>query len=67
MGGGFSITFTPSSSGSYQVATGDISQVENSELSPVYGDIQSPAASAASTINVQSSVSIATSNPSAIR
>jgi ABC-type tungstate transport system permease subunit len=42
--GSFSITFTPKSSGSYQVSTGQISQVENSSLSPVFGDILSPAA-----------------------
>ncbi len=57
-GGGFSITFTPGSSGSYQVSTGQISQVEISKLSPVYGDILSPAASAAVRIDVRGAVTI---------
>ena len=57
-GGGFRITFTPSSSGSYQVSTGQISQVELGSLSPVYGDILSPAASAAETMSVRGAVTI---------
>jgi tungstate transport system substrate-binding protein len=44
--GTFSIAFTPTSSGEYQVATGQLSVVENSYLSPVFGDTLSPAASA---------------------
>ncbi len=53
--GNYSITFTPSSSGAYQVATGSISQIENASLSPVYGDIVSPAATTASTMTVTGS------------
>jgi tungstate transport system substrate-binding protein len=56
--GAYSITFTPPSSGSYQVETGQISEIANSTLSPVYGDILSPAASAATTIALGSSVTI---------
>ncbi len=43
--GAYAIRFTPASSGTYQVSTGQISMVENSSLSPVFGDILSPAAS----------------------
>ncbi len=42
--GTFSITFVPKTSGFYQVSTGQLSQVENSTLTPVFGDILSPAA-----------------------
>jgi ABC-type tungstate transport system permease subunit len=42
--GTFSVTFVPRTSGFYQVATGVISQVENSTLSPPFGDQLSPAA-----------------------
>jgi ABC-type tungstate transport system permease subunit len=42
--GTFSVKFTPRSSGEYQLSTGQISQVENSTLSPAFGDILSPAA-----------------------
>jgi ABC-type tungstate transport system permease subunit len=60
--GSYSITFTPTSSGAYQVATGQIAQVENSALSPVFGDLLSPAATAAVTMSVQGSVSIASAS-----
>jgi tungstate transport system substrate-binding protein len=56
--GGYSIKFTPTSSGSYEVSTGQISVIENSTLSPVYGDILSPA----STTPVNVTVHAATSN-----
>jgi tungstate transport system substrate-binding protein len=56
--GGYSIKFTPTSSGSYEVSTGQISVIENSMLSPVYGDILSPA----STTPVNVTVHAATSN-----
>ncbi len=56
--GAYSIKFTPTSSGSYEVSTGQISVIENSSLSPVYGDILSPA----STTPVNVSVHAATSN-----
>jgi len=42
--GAFSIKFTPASTGQYEVSTGQISMIENTTLSPVYGDILSPAA-----------------------
>lgn len=56
--GGYSITFTPPSSGSYQASTGAISQVENASLSPVYGDILSPSATSATSVTVTGSVTI---------
>jgi ABC-type tungstate transport system permease subunit len=63
--GAYSITFKPASSGSYQVSTGEIAQIENSTLTPPFGDLLSPAASAAVTMQVASTVSIsrATSSP----
>ena len=42
--GHYSIKFTPPSTGSYQVSTGQISRIEIPTLSPAYGDILSPAA-----------------------
>ena len=42
--GAYSITFTPKSSGAYQVATAQISMIENSYFSPPFGDLLSPAA-----------------------
>jgi tungstate transport system substrate-binding protein len=57
--GGYSITFTPPSSGSYQASSGEISQVEDASLNPVYGDLLSPAATPATAVTVTASVSIA--------
>jgi tungstate transport system substrate-binding protein len=54
--GHYSIKFTPSSSGSYQVSTGSISKVEIPTLSPVYGDILSPASTAAASVTVHSAL-----------
>ena len=56
--GAYSIKYTPTSSGSYEVSTGQISMIENSTLNPVYGDILSP--SSTSPVNV--TVHAATSN-----
>jgi tungstate transport system substrate-binding protein len=56
--GHYSITFTPASSGSYQVSTGAISQIEDATLSPPYGDILSPGASAASSVAVNGTAKI---------
>ena len=54
--GAYSIKFTPSSTGSYQVSTGAISKVENTTLSPAYGDILSPASTAATKVTVHSAL-----------
>jgi hypothetical protein len=51
--GGYSITFTPTTTGDYQVATGDIAQVENTKLSPAYGDLLSPGASKLTSLTVE--------------
>jgi ABC-type tungstate transport system permease subunit len=44
--GTYSVKFVPPADGLYQVSTPQISQVENTTLSPQYGDILSPGASA---------------------
>jgi tungstate transport system substrate-binding protein len=62
--GGYSIAFTPTSSGSYQVSTGQIAQIEDSALTPVFGDLLSPAATSAVSMNVQSAVTITSTKPS---
>jgi tungstate transport system substrate-binding protein len=66
--GHYSITFTPASTGSYQVSTGAISQIEDAALSPPYGDILSPGASAASSVAVNATAKIAktTTTPSSV-
>jgi tungstate transport system substrate-binding protein len=58
--GNYSITFTPPSTGSYQVVTPQISQIENSTLNPIYGDLLTPGASAATAITVQAAAVPAT-------
>ena len=50
--GAYSITFVPTASGAYQVSTGQITQIENSTLSPVFGDILSPGATTAVQLTV---------------
>jgi tungstate transport system substrate-binding protein len=44
--GAYKIRFVPSSTGSYEVSTGEISQIENASLNPPYGDVLSPSATA---------------------
>jgi ABC-type tungstate transport system permease subunit len=63
--GSFSIPFTPASSGSYQLSTGQISQVEEPNLSPVYGDILSPAATNPATLTLQGTATISSANGTA--
>jgi tungstate transport system substrate-binding protein len=63
--GNYSITFTPPSNGQYEVSTQQISKVENSTLSPVFGDILSPGASSPDSITVRSSIKISSDHPSA--
>ena len=62
-GGAYSIAFVPSTSGTYQVSTGVISQIENASLSPVYGDLLSPSASATSAVGVEGSNSLSSAEP----
>ena len=52
-GGNYSITFTPTSSGAYQASTGQIAQIENATLNPVFGDLLSPAATTPVNLTVQ--------------
>jgi ABC-type tungstate transport system permease subunit len=56
--GAYSITFTPPSSGSYQASTGEISQVEDATLNPVYGDLLSPSATTAVPLTLGGTVDI---------
>jgi tungstate transport system substrate-binding protein len=56
--GGYAVTFVPPVTGSYAVTTGSISLTENASLSPVYGDILSPASSAATAVTVGGKVAI---------
>jgi ABC-type tungstate transport system permease subunit len=63
--GNYSITFAPPSSGSYQVSTGQIQQVENSTLNPVFGDILSPASTSATPVQVNGTVAITKATASA--
>jgi tungstate transport system substrate-binding protein len=52
--GHYSIKFTPPATGSYEVTTTAISQIENATLSPPYGDILSPAATTPVAVTVHS-------------
>ncbi len=54
--GRYSISFVPPSSGSYQVTTGQIAQIENSKLSPPFGDLLSPSATTAQKVTVHSAI-----------
>jgi tungstate transport system substrate-binding protein len=54
--GAYSITFSPPSTGLYQVSTGQITQIENSTLNPVFGDLLQPAATTASKITVSGAI-----------
>jgi tungstate transport system substrate-binding protein len=56
--GQYKIKFVPPTTGSYQVSTGSISQIEIPTLTPPYGDILSPAA----TTPVKVTVHAATAN-----
>jgi tungstate transport system substrate-binding protein len=55
--GGYSIKFTPTSTGQYEVSTGQISVIENARLNPAYGDILSPAATSPVKVTVHGSTS----------
>jgi tungstate transport system substrate-binding protein len=56
--GSFSIPFTPPASGTYQVTTNQIAQIENPNLSPVFGDLLSPASTQPVSMSVQGAVSV---------
>jgi tungstate transport system substrate-binding protein len=55
--GGFAIKFTPTSTGEYEVSTGQISKIENATLTPPYGDILSPAATSPVNVKVHGATS----------
>jgi tungstate transport system substrate-binding protein len=52
----YSIRFTPTSTGSYELSTGQIIQIENATLNPVFGDLLSPAATSPVAVTVQSAI-----------
>jgi ABC-type tungstate transport system permease subunit len=54
--GGYSVSFVPPVTGSYEVATPQLTRIENATLNPSFGDTLSPGASAASKISVHSAV-----------
>jgi tungstate transport system substrate-binding protein len=54
--GGYKITFRPTSSGSYEVGTPQIAQIEEPTLSPVFGDLLSPGATAPVKVTVHSAI-----------
>jgi ABC-type tungstate transport system permease subunit len=56
--GSYSISFVPPASGSYEVTTATIAQIENASLNPVFGDLLSPASTAPVSVNVQGTHSI---------
>lgn len=54
--GAFSIKFVPPVSGSYELTTSQISQLEDTSLTPAFGDLLSPAATTPVKITVHSAV-----------
>jgi tungstate transport system substrate-binding protein len=54
--GEYSISFVPPATGSYEVSTGQIAQVEDNKLNPVVGDLLSPAATTAAKLTVHSAI-----------
>lgn len=60
--GSYSVSFMPPTSAEYEVTTGQISQVEDSSLSPVFGDILSPAATSPVFVTVSGSATAPSSS-----
>ncbi len=54
--GAFSIKFVPPVTGSYELTTSQISQLEDKTLTPAFGDLLSPAATTPVTVTVHSAV-----------
>lgn len=54
--GRYTIKFVPPATGSYEVSTGQISQIENASLNPPYGDLLSPAATTPVAVTVHSAI-----------
>ncbi len=42
--GNYSVTFAPPATGSYQVTTGQLAQIEDTSVTPAFGDLLAPAA-----------------------
>jgi hypothetical protein len=54
--GKYSISLVPPTTGSYQLTTAEISQVEQPSLNPVFGDVLSPSATTAVKVTVHSAI-----------
>ena len=54
--GKFSISFVPPKTGNYVVSTAQIAMIEDTKLSPVFGDLLSPAVTAQSKVAVTSAI-----------
>lgn len=54
--GSYAIRFTPSATGSYVISTAQIARIEDSTLSPAFGDLLSPAATTPLKVTVHSAV-----------
>ena len=54
--GSYRISFRPASSGSYEVGTPQIAQIEESTITPVFGDLLSPGATAPVKLAVHSAI-----------
>ena len=65
--GGYSLTFSPKTTGQYQVETGSLTQIENATLSPTFSDTLSPAASSAGKVTVTGSAAAKTVSFSKVR
>jgi ABC-type tungstate transport system permease subunit len=62
--GNYSVHFVPGSSGSYQVSTPQLAQVENANLNPVFADLISPGATAATPMSVQAGIALSSAKAS---
>jgi ABC-type tungstate transport system permease subunit len=55
-GGGYTIRFVPPTSGSYEVVTPQIANIENASLSPQFGDLLSPGATSPVRVTVHAQI-----------
>jgi hypothetical protein len=56
--GNYSITFTPSANATYSIGTAQITKIQNSSLTPVFGDLLSPSTTPVGTTSVQSTIKV---------
>jgi ABC-type tungstate transport system permease subunit len=54
--GAYTIDFVPPTTGSYELTTAQIAQIEDATLNPVFGDLLSPAATASVPVTVRSAI-----------